>query len=69
MIKYKIDIMAELYERGYTRTRIKQEKLLSESTVMCIKKGEPIGMKAIDSICRVLELQPGHLLKYVPDEN
>lgn len=68
MIVYKIDVLEELDLFGYTPAEIRKQKLLSEVTLQRLQNKEPISMKSLDTICRLLELQPGHILRYVPDE-
>ena len=66
-IQYKIDILAALKEKGYTSTRIREEKLIGQSYLQQIRHGELVSWKTIDTICRLLNCQPGDLVKYVDD--
>ena len=66
-IRYKIDIMARLKERGYSSTRIREEKLIGQSYLQQIRHGELVSWKTIDTICALLDCQPGDLMEYVPD--
>lgn len=66
-IKYKIDILAALKDAGYTTYRIRQEKLLSESTVQKLRKGAPLAWENIATICKLLHCQPGDLMEYVDE--
>lgn len=63
MLKYKIDVLSALKVAGYTTSRLRKEKVLSESTIQKIRKGEVVGIIAIERICEVLNLQPGDILK------
>lgn len=65
MLKYKIDVLEALKAAGYTTSRLRQEKVLGESTIQKIRKGEIVGIIAIERICEILDLQPGDLLKKV----
>lgn len=67
MIVYKIDVLEELKEAGYNTYRIRQEKLLSESVLQYLREGKPIGPKALDVICKLLDMQPGNIIKYIED--
>lgn len=69
MIRFKIDILAELKNKGYTTTRIRKEKLIPEGTLTRIRKnnGEPITTATLNIICSILKKQPGFILEYVPD--
>lgn len=65
MIVYKIDVLETLKEAGYNTTRILKENLISQSAVQQIRKGEPVGIKTLDKLCRLLDMQPGNIIKYV----
>ena len=66
-IKYKIDIMAALKEKGYTSTRIRNEKLIGQSYLQQIRHDEIVSWKTIDMICTLLQCQPGDILEHVPE--
>lgn len=63
-IQYKIDILAALKYRGYSTYRLRQDKLLGEATLTQIRRGEPVSWANISTICRLLNCQPGDILKY-----
>jgi Predicted transcriptional regulator len=67
-LQYKIDVMAALKERGYSSTRIREEKQIGQSYLQQIRHGELVSWKTIDTLCRLLDCQPGDLVEYVPDE-
>ena len=67
-IRYKIDVMAELKQKGYSSTRIRNEKLIGQSYLQQIRHGELVSWKTIDTICELLECDLGDLLEYVPSE-
>lgn len=70
MIKFKIDVLKALSEKGYNTNRIRKEKIIAEGTLQRIRKnnGEPITTATINTICQILKKQPGQLLEWVPDE-
>ena len=41
-IKYKIDMLAALKDAGYNTTRLRREKLLSESTIQALRIGKMV---------------------------
>ena len=51
-------------EAGYTPAKIKKEKLLGESYMTQLRRGELVSWAAINTICRLLQCQPGDLLEY-----
>lgn len=67
-IKYKIDILAALKEKGYSQNRIRNEKLIGQSYLTQLRHGELVSWKAIEIICSLLSCQPGDILEYSPDE-
>ena len=69
MIKYKTNVLADLKAIGYTTNRIRNEKLLSESTVQCFRTGRGISWESLDTLCRLLDCQPGDLMEYIPDSD
>ena len=64
---FKINVLQALKDKGYSTYRIKNEKLLSQSTLQKLREGKPVSWENIEAFCRLLELQPGDLLEYKPD--
>ena len=64
-IRYKLDILAELKKKGYSSTRIREEKLIGQSYLQQLRRGELVSWKTLDTICSLLECQPGDLIEYV----
>ena len=67
-IRYKLDILAELKKKGYSSTRIREEKLIGQSYLQQLRRGELVSWKTLDTICSLLECQPGDLIEYIPAE-
>lgn len=66
-IKYKIDVLAALRDIGYTQNRIRNEKLIGQATLTQLRHGELVSWATIETICRLLECQPGDIIEYVED--
>ena len=66
-IRYKVDILAELKKKGYSSTRIREEKLIGQSYLQQLRRGEPVSWKMLGTICSLLECQPGDLVEYVEE--
>lgn len=66
-IRYKIDVLAALREKGYTQNRIREEKLIGQSYLTQIRHGELVSWKTIETICSLLDCQPGDLVEYIPE--
>jgi putative transcriptional regulator len=68
MLVYKLDILAALKNNGYTTYRIKKEKILSESTLQKFRHKEGISWSNLDTLCSLLQCQPGDIIAYMPDD-
>lgn len=68
MFSYKLDILKELSKRGYTSTKIRKEKILSEATMQNIRKGKGITTDTINTICIILRCQPSDIIEITPTD-
>jgi putative transcriptional regulator len=68
MLAYKINVLSALKESGYNTTKLRREKLLGENSIQYLREGKMVGAKALDSICRLLDMQPGNIIKYIEDD-
>ena len=66
-LQYKMDVVSALKEKGITSYKIRSEKLLSESTLQKLRKGEGVSWDNLETLCRLLECQPSDWIEYVPD--
>lgn len=57
-----------LNRKGMTKEQLKNAAGLSSATMTKISKGESVTLKTINAICNVLQLQPGDLLEWMPDD-
>ena len=55
---YKINVLQALKDKGYSTYRIKNEKLLSQSTLQKLREGKPVSWENIEALCRLLEYKP-----------
>lgn len=67
MLKYKINVLETLKESGYNTTRLRKEQIVGESAIQSLRKGEMVGIKTLEKICDILDMQPGNIIKYVED--
>ena len=66
-IRFKVDVLAELKAAGFTSYRLRNEKLMGESTRTKIRAGGLPSWHELDVICKLLKCQPGDLVEYVED--
>lgn len=65
MLKYKIDVLETLKEKGYTSYKIRKDKLIGEAQIQKIRTGEIASKETLNTICKLLDCQPGDILEYV----
>lgn len=68
MIKYKIDVVKELSNKGYTTNVIRKNKWISEATMTKIRRGENINTTTLNILCVLLKCQPGDILEVIPTD-
>ena len=68
-IKFKVDVLAMLKERGYNTTKLRKEKLLAEGVIQSLREGKYISIDNLSRICQLLQCQPGDLLEYAEPDN
>ena len=66
-MKYKIDSIAALKEAGYNTSRIRKEKIMGEAMLQKIRSGQMVSWAILETICDLLDCQPGDLIEYVKD--
>ena len=65
MIRFKVDVIARLKEKGFTSYKLRQGKLLGESTLTKIRGGGLPSWHEMDTICGLLDCQPGDLVEFI----
>lgn len=69
MIKYKIDILNELKSKGYEVNNSYKGRVLTGTAIDYLRKNKMVGITTLDKICKLLDMQPGDLIEYIPDKN
>lgn len=69
MIKLKLDMV--MLEKGISLQELASKVGITNANMSNIKTGKinAIRFSTLDSICKILDCQPGDILKYVEDEN
>lgn len=65
MIRYKIDIVKALADRGYNSPRLRAEKIISQQTLQNLRHGGNINTSTLNAICLILRCQPSDLIEVV----
>jgi DNA-binding Xre family transcriptional regulator len=66
-LQYKVNVLTKLKNKGYNTNRIRTEALLSQSTLQKLREGKGVSWDNIETLCRLIECQPGDLIEYLPD--
>lgn len=68
MLRYKFDVLWELKVRHYPTTRLRSEKIIGEGTINQLRNDKMISTAVLNKLCALLEMQPGDIIEYVPDD-
>ena len=66
-LQFKINIISALKDKGYSTYYLRKEQLLSESTIQKLRSGKGVSWENIETLCKLLDCQPGDLMEYVKD--
>ena len=67
MLKYKVDILSALKEKGYSSYRLRKEKIFGERVIQQLREHEPFSWEVLARLCLLLDRQPGDLIVSVDD--
>ena len=67
-MRYKIDILAALKEKGYNTNKIRTEGLLSQSTLQKFRNNQGVSWENLETLCRLLDCQPADLIEFQKEE-
>ena len=65
--KYKIDVIAALKEKGYSSYTLRKERIMGESTIQKLRKGNLPSWNELDKLCTLLELPFEEIIERTPD--
>ena len=69
MLKYRFNVGDALERAGFNTYKAQKTKILSADTLKKIKREDTgITLQALNQVCMILDMQPGDILRYVPDE-
>ena len=66
-IKYD-KLFSLMKEKGLTTYRIRKENIISQSALQSLKDGKSVTIETIEKLCKVLNVQPGDIMEYIPEE-
>lgn len=68
MWRYKIDVLKELSNRGYTSKKMRKDKIISQATLQNIRQGKGITTDTINTLCIILKCQPSDIIEVTPTD-
>ena len=68
-LRYKIDVLEALKEKGLTTYTLRKESKLSQSTIQKLREGKGIAWENLENLCALLDCQPGDIIEYVKDRD
>ena len=66
-LRYKVDVINALKEKGYNTNKIRTEGLLSQSTLQKFRNNQGVSWENLETLCKLLECQPGDLIEFVDE--
>lgn len=67
-LQYKIDVMKELKNKGFTTYRLRTEKIIGERQIQQIRSGEIVSPACLSKLCELLQCQPGDVIEYTHEK-
>ena len=60
----------ELLKAGWNPKKIRDKNIMGQKTLQELRKGEKTvkGIKTLESVCFMLNKQPGSIVRFVPDQ-
>lgn len=60
-------LFALMKEKGLTTYRIRQDHIITETTLQKLREGRNVTTDSLASLCHALSCQPGDIMEYVED--
>lgn len=67
-IRYKVDILQALKDKGYSTYKLRKEKIFAENTLQAFRSGDMVSYNTVAKLCELLECDIGDILQYVRAE-
>ena len=67
-LQYKIDVLKELKNKGFTTYRLRNEKVIGEAMMQKLRHGEMVSWATINTLCTLLQCQVGDIVEFIPEK-
>lgn len=68
VLKYKINVLQALKEKGYSTYRLTKENIFGCATVQAFRNGEIVSIHSLHTVCKLLDCQLSDIVEYIPDD-
>ena len=69
MLRYKVNVLSALKEKGYTSYRLIKDGYFSNGSVQKLRNSEVLGKSGLEMLCTLLQCDISDILEFVPDTN
>ena len=66
-LKYKIDVLSALKEKGYSTYRLRKDKIFGERVIQQLRDREPVSWEVLGRLCSLLGCDIGEIITNVPE--
>lgn len=64
-LRWRVDPLPFLKEKGYSSYRIRKENLFNQSSMKCLRYKQPVSWKDLEKLCELTGVNIGKLIEYV----
>lgn len=68
MLRYRINVLQALKEKGHSTYRLTKENIFGCATVQAFRNGEIVSINSLHTVCKLLNCQLSDIVEYIPDE-
>ena len=67
-LRYKINVLEVLKQKGYSTYTLRKEKIFGESIIQRLRAGEGVSWENLGTLCELLDCQPNDIIEYVKED-
>lgn len=68
-IQYKIDVLKEMKDKGYSSARLRKDKIIGEATIQRLRSKQSVSFEVLAKVCVILGCDIGDILTFVKDDS
>ena len=69
MIRYRINVLEELKEKGYNTYRLRNEKIFGEKTIQALRDQQSVSFATLDLLCELLDCKVEDIIYYCKQDS